>query len=92
MAEFRSAKELLFDWLNRVMADKVIFTAVIDDKLAQVIGLDENTLDNIIRIIRNASREIIGEELATGRISNILIQRQGGLWKIVVFKERKAAK
>ena len=84
----KTASGALNLWLNTVMADKVMFTAVIDKKLAKEIGLADNTADNLIRIIKNAAKELIGKELATGRISNILVQKNGGLWKIAVFKEK----
>jgi hypothetical protein len=83
----KRAPELLYNWINTVMADKVIFTAVIDRQFAKNIGLAENTIENITRIIRKASKEICGKELSSGVISDILIENKNGLWKIVVFKK-----
>ena len=79
-------------WLNIVMEDKIFYTAVINDRLTKTIGLDYDILDNLVRIMRNASKELIGSDIATGRISNILIEKKSGLWKIVVFKEKQASK
>ena len=84
----KTAAELLHLWLNSVMADKVIFTAVIDRQLAKTIGLEDNTLDNIVRIIRTAAKELRGETIPAGVISDILIEKKNGLWKIVVFKKK----
>jgi len=89
---YKPADELLYYWLNAVMADKVMFTAMIDNAFAGKIGLEDNTMDNTVRIIRTASRKLIGRELSSGRISNILVERQGSFWKIVVFKEKFPAK
>ena len=83
----KSARELLFCWLDAVMADKVMFSANIDSTFAGKIGLADNTLDNVLRIIRKAAAELRGEKLATGTVSNILIEKKNGKWKIVVFKK-----
>lgn len=85
----KTAGGALNNWLNTIMADKVIFSAVIDKKLAKDIGLAENTTDNLIRIIKTASKELIGKDVAGGCISNILVEKNKGLWKIVVFKTKK---
>ncbi|MHB9155364.1 MAG: hypothetical protein ACYC5N_06675 [Endomicrobiales bacterium] len=84
----KSARELLKDWLEAVMADKVMFNAVVDKKLTETIGLKENTLEKTIAILRNAAKELAGQKLATGTITKVLIEKQKGLWKIIVFKER----
>jgi hypothetical protein len=88
MTEDKSARELLKVWLEGVMADKVMFNANIDMKFAKNIGLADNTLDNILRILREAAKELRGEKIPTGVISNILIEKNKGLWKIIVFKQR----
>ena len=84
----KTASGALNNWLNTIMADKVIFSAVIDKKLVKDIGLAENTTDNLIRIIKTASKDLIGKDVAGGSISNILVEKNKGLWKIVVFKEK----
>jgi len=89
MEEQKTAVELLRHWLNAVMSDKVIFAAIIDKKLAENIGLKENTLENIVSIIRDAAKELTGKKISAGLISNILIEKKGGLWKIIVFKEKE---
>ncbi len=88
MNEEKTARELVLNWLDKAMADKVMFTAIIDGALARSIGLADNTMDNIVRIIRTAANELRGEKISTGIISNILIEKNKGVWKIVVFKER----
>jgi hypothetical protein len=88
MSEEKTVTELLKAWVETVMADKVMFNAVIDNKLAETIGLKENTLEKTINILRNASKELAGQNISTGTITKILIEKQKGLWKIVVFKNR----
>lgn len=90
MAEQKTVRELLLGWLNAVMADKVFFTAIIDNRLTKNIGLSDRSLNDLVRIIRSAAKGLIGAELSTGRVSNILIEKKGGLWKIAVFKERSS--
>ena len=93
MEEQSSARQLLLRWLNLVMADKVFFTAIINDKLTKTIGYsDEEPINNLVRIMRNASKGLVGADISSGRITNILIEKKGGLWKIIVFKERLSAK
>lgn len=91
MEEQKTAVESLRHWLDVVMSDKVIFTAIIDKKLAENIGLKENTLENIVSIVRDGAKELIGKKISAGLISNILIEKKGGLWKIIVFKEKQPA-
>ena len=88
MAEEKTVRELLFNWLDTVMADKVMFSAVIDSKLASAAGLEFRNIDNFLKILRDAAKELKSAELSTGRVSNILIEKNKGLWKIIVFKEK----
>jgi hypothetical protein len=88
MEKEKTARELLIDWLETVMADKVMFNAIIDKKLIATIGLRENTLENTLYILRNAAEMLAGQKLSTGTITKVLIEKKKGLWKIVVFKER----
>jgi hypothetical protein len=90
MAEEKTARELLKDWLEVVMADKVMFSAIIDAKLtlAETIGLKENTLEKVVSILRRAAQELAGQKISTGTITKVLIEKHKGLWKIIVFKER----
>jgi hypothetical protein len=83
-----TVREALHNWLNIVMADKVMFSSVIDKKLITAIGLENNTMDNFIRIIKDAAKETIGKEVTGGKITNILVEKKHGLWKIIVFKAR----
>jgi len=92
MAEQATVRELLLRWLNAVMADKVMFTAIINNRLTTTIGLEEISLNDFVRIIRPAAKALVGAELTSGRVSNILIEKHGGLWKIVVFKQHKQDK
>jgi hypothetical protein len=88
MEKEKTARELLKDWLETVMADKVMFTAVIDKKLIAAIGLKDNTLEKTLAILRSAAEMLAGQKLTTGTITKVLIEKHKGLWKIIVFKER----
>ena len=84
-----TVREALHNWLNIIMDDKVMFSAIIDKKLINDIGLENNTMDNFVRIIKDAAKETIGQEIAGGKITNILVEKKHGLWKIIVFKARQ---
>jgi len=91
MEKEKTARELLKDWLEAVMADKVMFNAVVDKKLTETIGLKDNTLEISLNILRKAGKALAGQKLATGTITKVLIEKQKGLWKIIVFKEKQLA-
>ena len=88
MENQKNVRELLKAWLEAVMADKTIFNAVINDGLIKTIGMRENSMKNTLNILRNAAKDIQGQQLSTGTITKVLIQKTKGLWKIIVFKNR----
>ena len=73
------------------MADKVMFTAVIDKNLARTIGIEDDSPDNLVRIIRTAAKELRNVAVGSGRITDILIEKKNGLWKIIIFKAKLPA-
>ena len=88
MENQKNVRELLKAWLEAVMANKTIFNAVINDGLIKTIGMRENSMKNTLNILRNAAKDIQGQQLSTGTITKVLIQKTKGLWKIIVFKNR----
>jgi len=88
MENQKNVRELLKAWLEAVMADKTIFNAVINDGLIKTIGMRENSMKNTLNILRNAAKDIQGQQLSTGTITKVLIQKTKGLWKIIVFRNR----
>jgi hypothetical protein len=88
MENQKNVREMLKDWLETVMTDKVMFNAIINDKLIEKIGMRENSMEKTLNILRNAAKEMEGQQLSTGAITKVLIEKTKGLWKIVVFKSR----
>jgi hypothetical protein len=91
VTEQKTVRDLLFIWIDSVMADKVMFSAIINSQLADAIGLEFRNIDNFLKILRDAVKELKEAELSTGRVSNILIEKHRGLWKFIIFKQKQTA-
>ncbi|MGA2090654.1 MAG: hypothetical protein ABSH12_04245 [Endomicrobiales bacterium] len=89
MENQKTVRELLKDWLETVMADKVMFNTIINDTLLETIGMRENSMEKTLNILRTAAKEMQGKQLSTGTITKVLIEKTKGLWKIIVFKQPK---